>query len=140
VSDPEERAEWLRGAFDAWDAGDVEAVLERFDPQIEVFAAEGMINSGTYRGHDAFLRWAGQWYEAWEGFRNEIQEVTPVGERHAVVRSHQSGRGRESGVQVAMDVGWVAEEQDGLVTYLALHPEYDEAVRDAREREGLTGD
>ena len=140
MTSSEERAEWLRETFEAWEAGDVEAVLSRFDPEIVVFASEGMINSGTYRGHDAFLRWVGQWYEAWEGFRNEILEIAPIGERHVVARSHQSGRGRESGVEVAMDVGWVAEERDGLVTYLALHPSYDEALRDAREREGLNGD
>jgi ketosteroid isomerase-like protein len=140
VTNAEERAEWLGETFDAWEGGDIDGVLRRFDPEIVVFASEGMINTGTYRGHDAFLRWVGQWYEAWDGFRNEILEITPIGARHVVARSHQSGRGRESGVEVAMDVGWVAEEREGLVTYLGLHPAYEDAVRDAREREGLTGD
>ena len=136
MTDGEQRAERLGGTFEAWEAGDVEVVLVRLDPEVVVFASAGMINSGTYRGRDAFLKWAAQWYEAWEDFENELIDVVPVGERHVVARVHQSGRGRESGVEVAMDVGWVAEERDGAITYLALHPEYDEAVRDAKEREG----
>jgi ketosteroid isomerase-like protein len=137
ASSPEDRIELLRRGFEAWDAGDIEAVLELLDPDVEVVAADGFINAGTHRGHDGFLRWAQQWFEAWEDFQQTPEAVVAVGDRHAVARFHQVGRGRGSGVEVEMVVGWTLEYRDGRFTYLALHLGFEDAVRDARAREGI---
>lgn len=137
MTSPEDRVELVRRGFEAWEAGDVEAVLELFDPEIEVFTAEGLINAGTYRGHESFLRWTQQWFEAWEDFHNTPQEIVAVGNRHAVARVHQTGRGRGSGVDVEMTVGWAFEVHDRRAVCLALHPSFEAAMSVAREREGL---
>jgi uncharacterized protein len=135
----EERIELVRRGFEAWDAGDVEAVLELLDPGIEGFAAEALINAGTYRGHEGFLRWAQRWFEAWEpDFRNTPQEIVAVGDRHAVARVHQTGQGRESGVPVEMTVGWVFEEREGRVVFIGLYPDFEQAMAVARGREQIT--
>jgi uncharacterized protein len=137
VTSAEERIELVRRGFEAWNAGDVETTLELLDPEVEIYTAEGIVNSGTYKGHDGFMRWAQQWFEAWEEFHNELEEVVAVGDRHAVARSHQTGRGRGSGVEVEMDVGWTSEVRDRRAVYLALHPSFEDAMADARRREGL---
>jgi len=128
VISAEERIELVRRGFEAWEAGDVQTVLDFFDPEVEVFTAEELINAGTYRGHDGFLRWAQQWFEAWEDFRNTPQEIVAAGDSHAVARVRQTGRGRGSGVEVEMTVGWTFDVRDGRAIYLALHPSFDEAM------------
>ncbi len=46
----------LRGLYDSFAAGDVPAVLAKFDADIEWTDAEGFPYGGTYRGPDAILQ------------------------------------------------------------------------------------
>jgi hypothetical protein len=73
-------------------------------------------------------------------FHFEAVETVPVGERHVATRMHQTGVGRGSGLEVAMDAGWVAEFREGRCVHLGLHPSFEEALAVAREREGVEAD
>jgi len=137
-SSPEERVELVRRGFEAYNAGDIETVLDLFDPEIEVRASAELINPGPYYGRAGFLEWARHWNEAWDSFENAVEEIVPVGERHVVARIHQTGRGRGSGVDVEMTVGYLYEMGDGRCVHLALYPSFQAAMAAAREREGLT--
>ena len=125
----------VREGFDAYTRGDIEAVLALTDPAVEVHMPRSMPNGGTYRGHDGYLLWLGNWLEAWEDFTVEIAESEPVGERHVVSRASQSGKGRGSGVTVEMEVFYVNEIVDGKFTLLHLYPDREQAMRVAAERE-----
>jgi hypothetical protein len=72
-------------------------------------------------------------------FRPEPRRIEAVGERHAVADVLQTGRGRGSGVEVEMTLGYLFEYVGGRATYVALHPTFDEAMAVAREREGIAG-
>ena len=135
----EERIELVRRGFDAYNGGDFETVLDHFDAEVELHTADGLPNAGTYRGHEGFAHWAQQWEEAWEDFRPEPRRIEAVGERHAVADVLQKGRGRGSGVEVEMTLGYVFEYVGGRATYVALHPTFDDAMAVAREREGIAG-
>ena len=131
----EPRVELVRQAFEAWEQGDVEATLAVFDPEIEVFAPPEIGNPGTFHGIDGFMSWATAWLEVWDSFSQELASIEPVGERHVLVDSHQSGRGKGSGVKVELDVTYVYEIRNGLGVYLGIYRNHDDALADARARE-----
>lgn len=131
----EERIALARRGFAAYEAGDVDTVLELFDPEIEVFVADQYLLAGTHRGIDGFLKWVVEWNDAWESFDSDIEEVVAMGDRHAVVRVHQVGLERGSGIEVDQTVGFVFEVRDGRCVHLALYPSFEEGVRVAEERE-----
>ena len=138
ASSPDERVELVRRGFEAYNAGDIEALLDLFDPEIEVRTSAELINPGPYYGRAGFLEWARQWNEAWESFVNAAEEIVPVGERHVVARVHQTGRGRGSGVDVEMKLGYMYEMgREGRCVHLALYPSFEAAIAAARDREGL---
>ena len=124
-----------RAGFEAFNAGDTERVLGLLSEDVEVFASPELANAGTFHGHDGYLAWVGPWVDAWRRIETEIDRTTSVGERHVVVEVRQTGHGRE-GIEVSMDVAFLFDlGEDGLVDYLALLPDADQALRSARERE-----
>jgi ketosteroid isomerase-like protein len=127
--------EITKGAFEAFGRGDLDRILELADPEVEIYMPSSLPNSGTYRRHTGFLHWMGQWLEAWEDFTIEVIEMTPVGERHVVVDTHQHAVGRGSGIPVEQDMIYLTEVHDEQFVALHLYPTREEAVAAARRRE-----
>lgn len=127
--------EIARRSIDAYNRGDAEALLEQLDAEIEVYAPPELPNAGAYRGHQGFLKWLGQWDEAWDEFRLEIESIEFVGERYGVVTVHQFGRGAGSGVEVEMRIFQLYEIQGDKATRIHLYPDRETAVA-AAERLG----
>lgn len=139
ATSPEERIALAHAAWEAYDAGDIEAVLRVFDPDVVVHVPVELANAGTYRGHDEFVRWLAVWNEAWDSYEMRIIESVPVGERHVVSHMRQTGVGRGSGIEVSGTLGWLFEVHDGLATHIELFGDFDDAVAAARERERAPG-
>jgi ketosteroid isomerase-like protein len=130
----------LRRGVQAYNAHDSGAVLALLHPEVEIVNSGELPNAGTYQGHDGYRHWVGQWHEAWEDFQQLPLEIVPVGERHVVARVRGGGRGRGSGIEVSMEVGWVYEVRNDLCVFMSMQPTFDAAMRLAREREGIPAD
>ncbi len=76
----------------------------------------------------AFMRRAFEAYEAGD---------METGDRHVVGHTHQTARGRGSGVEVSREVAYVNEIRDGRCIFLGLEPTFEGALAVARRREGL---
>jgi ketosteroid isomerase-like protein len=124
-----------REGFDAFARGDLEAILEFVDPEVEVFVPIELPGAGTQHGHEGFLRWMAEWLEAWEEFEIEPREFEPVGARHVVVPIHQRGRGRGSGIEVETDLAYMFEIVDGHARRVHLYPSAEDALAAARAGE-----
>jgi ketosteroid isomerase-like protein len=142
VTDPQqnqrENIEAIRAGVEAFRRGDFEAVLTLLDEDVEVYMPTELPNSGTYRGHDGYRQWVAQWLEAWEGFDLEIEQIEPVGQTHVVSRTHQTARGKGSGIPVEMWIAYMWDVRDGRAIAMHLYATWEEAVEVAkrREREG----
>jgi uncharacterized protein len=85
----------LRGAYAAFNRGDIEAALEPLDAQIEWSEPAEFPEGGTYHGHDGVRHYLTHSREAWAEGRSEPEEFIPAGDRivvfvHARVRAKGS--------------------------------------------------
>jgi ketosteroid isomerase-like protein len=135
VSGPSERqrrnVELARRGFDAYAAGDTDAVLGLLHPEVELESVMG--NAGTFHGRRGFLEWSGAWEETWEEFTSVAEKIVPHGERHVVVQADQHATGRD-GIEVTMRPAFAYElGEDGLCIRMGLYFDFDQAHAKVRE-------
>ena len=92
----QENVEIVRRCCEAFDAGDYDAALEAFDPDIE-YDLSHFPDGRIYRGHggvrEAFRIWVG----TWEDYRQERDEPIDAGDE-VILPTREYGRGKGSGV------------------------------------------
>ncbi len=93
----------------AYLAGDEDTLRAAMPPDGEIYAAPGLINSGTYRGYDGFRQWIEQWEEAWDEVDYDLQDPVDIGETFVVIPVRIVGRGAGSGLEVDSVFGWLWE-------------------------------
>ena len=130
----------LAAAVAAVERREMEALLALADPEIVIDVPAAMPNGGTFRGHDEYRAWLGNWLDAWERFSIEVVELERVGERCVIASVIQRGTGRGSGIPVEMSVFYVAEVRAGRLTSLRLRAELELARETAHEPAGQRDD
>lgn len=106
----------------------VAAIFALADPEIECHAAPGIEPTGTYRGKQAAMRWAREWFDAWTDFKMEPADLIEIGDHAVVVPLHQVAMGKRSGVQVEIDLAYVFEIRNGRITRFHLYPDMGQAI------------
>jgi ketosteroid isomerase-like protein len=112
----EESVEIAKAAYDAWNKGDLESVLDRLHPNVEweENAQVFPLLDPVYHGHEGFLKRQRDAFDAWEWFAVEDQELIDADD-HIVVPLHLTAKGRHSGIEVEMTVCDVLTFRDGKV-------------------------
>jgi ketosteroid isomerase-like protein len=87
----------LRGAYEAFNRGDIDAALQPLDPQIEWTEPVEFPGGGTYHGHDGVKRYLTQSRAAWAEVSSEPERFITAGNRivvfvHARVRPKGSNQ------------------------------------------------
>jgi ketosteroid isomerase-like protein len=93
----------VRGIYDAWMAGDEEAVFRAFDHDVELHPdpeASWVGVDEDYRGHDGVRRYMRAVYESFADYRPEIEELVDAGDGRVLTLAIEHGRGRGSGADV----------------------------------------
>jgi uncharacterized protein len=99
----EENVELIRGGYEAFNRGDVEAAITALAaPDSEFITAGAMPGiEDVYRGANGFRRFLRFYWETFDDPRVEVHELVDAGDKVvACVTNH--GRGKQSGVAV----GW----------------------------------
>jgi ketosteroid isomerase-like protein len=125
----------VRAGLEAFNRGDFDAVLAILEAGVEIFSSPALANPGTFRGHEGYERWVGEWLDAWEWFEVHPERIEPVGERHVVVDVHQTAHGRGSGIPVEMRIAYMFELGEQAMKALHLYPTWGEALAVAERRE-----
>ena len=136
----EDNIEFARRAVEAFNRGDGEAVLTMLSPDVEVFASRSLANEGRFHGREGYLEWVGQWLEAWETFRVEVEDDFTLSGDDVVVSAHQYGRGKGSGVEVQMPIAYLFTIRDGQALRIHLYPSKAEALEAAGMADQRGGD
>jgi ketosteroid isomerase-like protein len=95
----QENVEIVKALFRGWTERGVDGMLTFFHEDIEYFPAE---EDGIIHGHDALRRYWEGFMEAWDAFHMGPTEFLDAGD-HVFNRVAINGRGRGSGVEVAME-------------------------------------
>lgn len=123
----EANVETLRRGYDALNRGDVSEVMALIDDDITWdpgdLSPDSASATGGRAGFESLIR---SWVEAFEDFRVEpidVHEQSPF--LVAVVR--QSGRGRASGLDIAIEIAHVWTVEDGRAIHFQSYRNAEEA-------------
>jgi ketosteroid isomerase-like protein len=123
----EEDIELQRRLTDAFNARDVDAFIALCDPNVEVHSTFTELGA-VYHGHDGVRRWHHELEDAWgENIRLEVQAYFDLGE-HTLLFSVWHGRGRQSGVDVALPAAQVGKWRDGSLIYIKGYMKREDAL------------
>ena len=99
----QENVEIVRGIYEAVAAGDPEAVLTKYDPDVEFDFSHSpfgsLLNKSVYRGHEGLRSFIRERYEGFDRTEDDCEELTEAGDKVISVVTTR-GRGRESGIDV----------------------------------------
>ena len=126
--------EIIEGMVTALDRGDWDAALSYAAPDVKYDASRNRGEwHGIYEGRAAVKRVWEAFYEQWESWRNEIDEIVHVGENVVVTRQTGYLRGRE-GIEVTARTSMVWTFREGAVSEV-VHYDEDDALDAARPSE-----
>src|SRR4051794_37924650 len=109
----QENVEAVRSMYAAFSriaqGGDLPSyVAAHYDPDCEYEPTE---EEDTIRGYEALIRWNERWFEVWDEFRAEIDEIIETDEA-VVTGITLHGRGRKSGMEIEQRIFHVCELRD----------------------------
>lgn len=129
-----ESVEVVQRAFEAYNAGDLGALRELYDPGVVWHHLEGWPEPGPSVGRNAVLREVEQLREAWQaGDRLElVGDFVDAGDR---VLARAVWRGAGSGPDAAMEFTYLLTLRKGRIIAIQMYWGHDEAL----EAVGLSG-
>jgi len=121
-----ENVEIVRASFEAWNARDMAAYRELYDPDAVLRMPEGWPEPGPYYGREAAMRQFEQLNDAWE-----THDAEPIGDYidaadRIVVRFIWHGLGR--GPEANLDLTTVFTVRKGKILGLEFFWDYAEAL------------
>jgi ketosteroid isomerase-like protein len=127
-----ENVEIVRRVYEAVARRDSATVFSLYDPEVEWDMSNHpmgqMFEEGGYRyGHAELRAWFQDWYEAFEDFEHHCEELIDAGEQVVSVGT-DTGRGRESGVQVERQLAGVWTIREGKIARVVWFPTRREAL------------
>jgi len=110
----------VRGIYDAYRRGDLDAVVAAADPEIRCYDRADRPGATVYRGHDGLRAFAESDSDVFENVAYEPCDFLHADDEHVVVRIRQAGRGRASSVPVAERIVNVWKLRDGRCIELRI--------------------
>jgi ketosteroid isomerase-like protein len=126
-----EDVERLRGAYEAFNEGGVEAILERLAPDFQVRDRESSPDRETRYGREGIKRLFDSYMEAFDTLRLDPEEFIDAGDQ-IVVSLQQSVRGKGSGAEVAGRIAHVWTMRGGAVLRLRIFKDKESALEALR--------
>ncbi|MGI9020103.1 MAG: nuclear transport factor 2 family protein [Solirubrobacterales bacterium] len=126
----QENVEIVRRAYECFNEGDVEGVLELCDKGFEFRDLPELPGSGVYVGHEAFRGWVNQVTDAFDGLHFDVGELIDAGDSVVVV-TDGAGRGKSSGALVEMHFSAVWRLQNGRLIESVNYSKHAEALEAA---------
>jgi ketosteroid isomerase-like protein len=127
----EENVQFVQRSFDAIGRGDVEALLELYDPDVIFLPLTGtQVESGGYRGHAGVRAYFAEVADVWDKIRPYANDVRIVGDQ-VVVLGGCAVRGKASEAETDSPMAWVVTVRNGKITSHRGYRTSDEALEAA---------
>jgi ketosteroid isomerase-like protein len=122
----QESIEFMRGVYETWNSGDMDAFNELYDPDVIMRPPEGWPEPGPFVGREAVMREWEHVREAWNADIVEpISDFIDVGNRVAV---RHTWRVAGQGPEVSMEVTNVLMVREGRIVYQEFFLDHSEAL------------
>ena len=122
----QENVDVVRAWFAAWNAADMDAFRELYDPDVIVRTAEGWPEPGPYLGREAAMRFHEQLRDTWDAnTRVPISDFIDAGDRVAV---RYIWRGAGHGPDLNMELTLVFTMRMGRVVFQEFFWDHAEAL------------
>jgi uncharacterized protein len=110
--------EIVHQAFDAFSRDDLAGVLRVCDENIVITQPPELLDapSSKQHGHAGVLQAFAIWPEQWDDYRVDSVDVLADPGDLVLVATRQSGRGRQSGLEVAMEFTFLFTVVEGKIT------------------------
>jgi ketosteroid isomerase-like protein len=111
-----DNVELLRRGYEAFNRGDVAAVVELLDPAIVVDVLEDSPIAQRFHGHDGFRKLLAENGEMFSYYSNRPEEIVEVSGEQIVVVVRSEARGRASGAEVAGQIAhlWTLRDRRAI--------------------------
>jgi len=123
----EENVQIVKAIIAATESGDWERAIELFDSNVELDQSR-MPDGGIYTGPSGVWTFYARWFGAWDDFRFESKGVIAAPGGRVVSLVRVSGRGKGSGVEVAMESADVFTFRNGKVIQMTGYPDRADAL------------
>jgi ketosteroid isomerase-like protein len=128
-----EQVDLVRQAYDSWNRGDLDFALAHMTDDFELHPIAFPGLDEVYSGKDGYADFWGIWRDAWSSIEITVEEVRDLGNDEVLARVVFNGIGKESGVEVSLDVAqWFVFRGDLACSLTVLTPE--DAERRLAER------
>jgi ketosteroid isomerase-like protein len=124
-----ENVELSRRSFEAIGRGDFAFIQDLLAADVVIVQPPEVPDAKTYEGREAVRKSWEDWPKQWEGFRLELLEIIDVDDETVISVTRQSGRGRESGIEMEFEVFFVARIRDGLTIRMEMYFGRDQALK-----------
>lgn len=116
----------MRG-IDAYNRGDVEAMIELTDPEARLVPVRALLEGGEYRGHEGVRQFLTDMDEDWESRRIEVEEILDLDDGVLVLGTYNvTGR---SGNEVSYPLAWHSRYRDGKLWRMQAYSDREAALR-----------
>ena len=122
---------WQRETVDAYRAGDLEWLLERTDPEIEIVQPPEIPGARSYRGLEGLIDALLDWPLEWEDFSVEPKRIFALDDNRAIVIAVHRGRSRTMGIEVEAEIVWLFSLRDERVRRWDMFMSLDAALEAA---------
>jgi ketosteroid isomerase-like protein len=129
----EENIEHLRRGYEAFARGDVDAVLELLDPDVDWHPAIApILGVDTVRGREAVRRFfTRDLFEGFDQFRAEPLSFEDLGDDFVLVMVRYTGRGESSGIEMDQRFATLYKLRDGKTVTMRDYSTREEALEAA---------
>ena len=122
--------EVIRRLVEAFNDRDLEAMFKELQPDAELHPLRAQLEGKAYRGHEGLREMLADFDEDWEFVQMDPDELRDAGDT-VVVLGRLQARGRTSGAELDVPMGFVWRLRDGKAAYAETFSKPEDALRAA---------
>jgi uncharacterized protein len=124
----QENVELVRAAYEAFNGGDIDGMLDLCAPDIEWEDRGLSLDTSVITGRDAVRAYFESVLRPWEEVRREPEEIIDLGGGRVLVLFRTFARGKGSGVEVDARAGDLVTIREGRVARWIGYPDRTQAL------------